>query len=206
MDKIISYFLILWETFRWWSFLLVGITFVVMIPVNLLICKVFSKISNKNEEATKRTDRLRKSISSIMVFGIAAVVITIFSLVHKDVLSAPFVFSNTLIVAPLAMFFRALWKIIRDYGFKPVVAVIWKSKEGQALLKKLNIDKAVAKNIINYIDTFLSESKGDELERIIESELVLTNDISVKLGGFTEDAYNAAKTIIQHYKDKYSKS
>lgn len=54
MEHIISYVEQLIGSFGWWTLAIVGATFLIMIPINLLIKLIFKKCGNQSMEESER--------------------------------------------------------------------------------------------------------------------------------------------------------
>lgn len=201
MEHIISYVEQLIGSFGWWTLAIVGATFLIMIPINLLIKLIFKKCGNQSVE------RIRKTISQILVFGVSAGVISIFALIIPTELTAGFVFTNCVPCGGLAMILWALVKLIRDVGFAPLLKYIANNKEIKALLKKIPIDQTAVNFVFDKLVELVENTDGTQAEIVINKSNEIISRAKEMLNGFadTNSVSQAATSLLEALKLKFAK-
>ncbi len=190
---------LLFDYFGWFSILLVVATTGIMIPINMLYKKLIKK---------EGLQRLRKLIGSLSVYVIALGLVALFTgTVIKAPLTAEYLLGATLSCGLLSMLLWAVIKVVKDYGFVPILKSIANSKEAKQALKELGLDKALVDMVMNSVDNYLKNVNAKTFEDVANEEINLNRDIRIKLSGFV-DAKNmdaVVNKLIEDIKTKYSK-
>lgn len=205
MEELFNNFGSLFEVFSWWSLLLIVGTTAIMIPVNIL----WKKIMKKDE-----LQRLRKITSSFSVYVVAIALISIFTAIvdagrFSDL---GYLFGSTISLGFCSQVLWAIIKVVKDYGWKGIVAITDKvnwSKAIKSLGEKYNLDVKLIDYIATEIETnYLSNIDTTEAEALLENELAITEDIKKKLEGFAteENIGDVAKGIYETLKDAWKDS
>lgn len=199
IDKAVEYSKLLFNSFGWYSICLVVATTLIMIPVSILLKKIFK---------SEGTQRLRKTISAVMVYavsiGVVAAVTAIFKL---RVITFDYLISTCIPVGLLAMFLWAIIKIVRDYGFKPLLKLITKSKAWKEGIYDLGVDKKVVDLVVKNADEYLKDIDITKAENLLESTTALSRRIAIEINGFigeegnvTEITNKLVNAILKKYK------
>lgn len=190
---------LLFDYFGWFSILLVVATTGIMIPINMLYKKLIKK---------EGLQRLRKLVGSLSVYVIALGLVALFTgTVIKAPLTAEYLLGATLSCGLLSMLLWAVIKVVKDYGFAPILKSIANSKEAKQALKELGLDKALVDMVMNSVDNYLKNVNAKTFEDVANEEINLNRDIRIKLSGFV-DAKNmdaVVNKLIEDIKTKYSK-
>lgn len=199
-EKIIDYVSILFAIYGWWFVALVISTFAIMLLVNWLLTKAFSKAT------TDALQRLRKTLSTLCVYVVASIVIIVANAIMKHPFDIKFILINCVPVGALSMVVWAVVKIVRDLGFSKLIELIAKSKTIKNLLAKLPIDKEVANTIYDKLIDAIDESKGDNAEIVATKETELLSMASSMLSGFVdaEQISTTAQGIVDALKIKFN--
>lgn len=199
-EKIIDYVSNLFAIYGWWFVALVMSTFAIMLLVNWLLTKAFSKAT------TDALQRLRKTLSTLCVYVVASIVIIVANAIMKHPFDIKFILINCVPVGALSMVVWAVVKIVRDLGFSKLIELIAKSKTIKNLLAKLPIDKEVANTIYDKLIDAIDESKGDNAEIVATKETELLSMASSMLSGFVdaEQISTTAQGIVDALKIKFN--
>lgn len=173
----------LFETFKYFSILLIlGVT-AVMIPVNMLWKKIMTKDS---------LERLRKTVSGLSVYAISAIAVSIFTLFTHTKITFTYVSSATISLGICAQFLWFCIKIIRDYGFSKFIKwlsekVAWK-KALKLFGEKYNIDTKITDIIATEIENnYLDKINADAVTAFEEYGSEMVKTMYEKLKGFVKD-------------------
>lgn len=196
-NEVLNYVSQLFNEFGYWSIALIVATTLLMIPVNMLVKKIFSK--NTNESVV----RVSKVSSQLLVFGISAVCITIFCLIMKTPLSVNFVFANVLPCGFLSMVLWAVLKVARDMGIKPIIKIILESQTVKKALKEIKIDDKIKDAIFNKLVELVENSDGENAKLVIEKEMEIVNIATSMLSGFTDNPNAVATQFAEALKIKF---
>lgn len=199
-EKIIDYVSNLFAIYGWWFVALVMSTFAIMLLVNWLLTKAFSKAT------TDALQRLRKTLSTLCVYVVASIVIIVANAIMKHPFDIKFILINCVPVGALSMVVWAVVKIVRDLGFSKLIELIAKSKTIKKLLAKLPIDKEVANTIYDKLIDAIDESKGNNAEIVATKETELLSMASSMLSGFVdaEQISTTAQGIVDALKIKFN--
>lgn len=199
-EKIIDYVSNLFAIYGWWFVALVMSTFAIMLLVNWLLTKAFSKAT------TDALQRLRKTLSTLCVYVVSSTVIIVSNAIMKHPFDIKFILINCVPVGALSMVVWAVVKIVRDLGFSKLIELIAKSKTIKNLLAKLPIDKEVANTIYDKLIDAINESKGDNAEIVATKETELLSMASSMLSGFVdaEQISTTAQGIVDALKIKFN--
>lgn len=167
LKRLLGFITGLYYNYGWWSLAIIGVTTLLMIPINMLI-----KVCFKKGEKNVALVRLRKALSSISAYGVAIGVLYLYEwLVPEALMISPKTFSfiilaeDVLSTGTSAMI--AWWgiKLIRDIGIKPIVLKIVESNEGKKLLnelvKKTGVKKSVAESIVEEVEAVIKDYVAD---------------------------------------------
>ena len=199
IDKAVEYSKLLFNSFGWYSICLVVATTLIMIPVSILLKKIFK---------SEGTQRLRKTISAVMVYAVSlGVVASVTAIFKLRVITFDYLISTCIPVGLLAMFLWAIIKIVRDYGFKPLLKLITKSKAWKEGIYDLGVDKKVVDLVIKNADEYLKDIDITKAENLLESTTVLSRKIAIEINGFvgeegnvTEITNKLVNAILKKYK------
>lgn len=201
-EKIIDYVSNLFAIYGWWFVALVMSTFAIMLLVNWLLTKAFSKAT------TDALQRLRKTLSTLCVYVVASTVIIVANAIMKHPFDIKFVLINCVPVGALAMVVWAIVKVVRDLGFSKLIELIAKSNTIKSMLKKLPIDTEIATTIYNKLLKSIEESKGDNAQIVEQKEYELLDMASSMLNGFisAENISTIAQGIVDALKVKFNET
>ena len=199
IDKAVEYSKLLFNSFGWYSICLVVATTLIMIPVSILLKKIFK---------SEGTQRLRKTISAVMVYAVSlGVVASVTAIFKLRVITFDYLISTCIPVGLLAMFLWAIIKIVRDYGFKQLLKLITKSKAWKEGIYDLGVDKKVVDLVIKNADEYLKDIDITKAENLLESTTVLSRKIAIEINGFvgeegnvTEITNKLVNAILKKYK------
>lgn len=205
MEEIFNNFGSLFNVFGWWSLALIAGVTIVMVPVNMLYKKIM-----KTEELA----RLKKVVAFISVYVLSLIAVCIFTaIVNGEHLNDfGYLSGSTLALGFCSQVLWELIKLIRDYGWNKVIALIaekieWK-KPLKALCEKYNIDTKIVDFIATEIEeNYLKNIDTDAVSAIAENELNMITDIQSKLKGFVADEKleELAMGVYQLIKNAYVK-
>lgn len=194
LAELFRHFGCLFETFHWWSLLLIAGVIAIMIPVNML----WKKLMNKEGMA-----RLRKIIAFISVYVVATGVVTLFTAVATELtITASYLLGSALALGFCAQFGWEIVKLIRDYGFKKFISWIAQKidadKIASQIATKYNVDKSLIKTLISETKSKLNENT-DELEKAFAEDTQILSELHNRLATIV-DANNveaAAKEVFE---------
>lgn len=203
MEELFNNFGSLFNVFGWWSLLLIIGTTGIMIPINIL----WKKIMKKDD-----LQRLRKLTSSFSVYVVAIALISVFTAIvcRNKFSDLGYLFGSTLSLGFCSQVLWAVIKVVRDYGWRGIVAIADKvnwSKAVKSLGKKYNLDEKLIDYITDEIENnYLSNVDTTEAEALIENELTIISDINKKLEGFVADdkISDVAKGIYETLRDAWA--
>lgn len=177
MEKIIDNCKLLFDYFGWYALLLVAGVTLLMIPINLLYKKIM---------ASDGLQRLRKTIvSPVTVYGLSLGFVALFTAtIIKVPLTADYLFNATLPCMVLSMFLWAIIKIIKDYGFAPIIKAIANNRQAQKWISDLGLNKSVVDLIVKNINKYLAETDTKSVDDVIAKSNEIDNLIRQHLGGF----------------------
>lgn len=197
LDKTLVFVEQIFSYFGWYSIALVALTTLIMIPVSLLLKKIFKSES---------TQRLRKTISSLLVYGVSAGVVSAYTAIFKVATITFHYLVNTAIpIALLAMLLWAIIKVVRDYGFKPLLKLISQSKSWKEGIYKLGVDKKIVDLVIAKADKYLAGINAKSAEEVIKQETMLTRQIATEINGFVDGTVNIGEVATKLAKAVVSK-
>lgn len=197
LDKTLVFVEQIFSHFGWYSLALVALTTFIMIPVSLLLKKIFKSES---------TQRLRKTISSLLVYGVSVGVVSAYTAIFKVATITFHYLVNTAIpIALLAMLLWAIIKVVRDYGFKPLLKLISQSKSWKEGIYKLGVDKKVVDLVIAKADKYLAGINATKAEEVIKQETMLTSQIATEITGFVDGTVNISEVATKLAKAVVSK-
>ena len=200
LDKTLVFVEQIFSYFGWYSIGLVALTTLIMIPISLLLKKIFK---------SEGTQRLRKTIASLLVYVISAGVVSAFTAIFKvSTITFHYLLSTSIPVALLAMLLWAIIKVVRDYGFKPLIKVICKSKAWKEGIYKLGVDKKIVDIIVANADKYLEQVNATKAEEVIKQETMLVRQIATEINGFVDGNANVGEIAAKLAKAivcKYSK-
>ncbi len=212
IDKVIVNIQKAYALWGWWSLLIIGLTFLIMIGVNALVKFLFRKATSSQMQG------LRKALSSCSVFAVAIGVIYLFGAIdHRYGLCGDIQYTTGLVIsnsAPVAFCAMSLWAIIKAVGrvgVLPLCKVIWDKirKPFQKILEQIPLDKNIRDSIFAKLDEYLSKeadtAKVTVSEYISANTVAVNRNIAVMLSGFADTATVAKCTelFINAIKEKY---
>lgn len=187
----------LFETFGWYSILLVVATTLVMIPVNQLFKVIMKK---------ECLSRLRKTVSTLFVYVVAVGVIALFTwTVAKQPITFAYLIGASI---PCGFLAQGLWVIIKlakDYGWtfiKWLLAKIFTKTASNVEFKKTLANLGINKKVVEVIASEIKDIKVENMEQYLKQEGTLTAKIKAELNGFTavENLENAVKLCLDKVK------
>jgi len=195
LDKMLESWNKIYSLFGLWALALVGLTFLIMIPINCGFTKLFAKGG-----LTEIKSRTRKLISSIMVFVIAGGVIALFTIaVAKCELNFDLIYQGAIPCGLLAMLLRAAYKFIRDVGLAPFLKAIAESKSFDNMLKDFNLDDLSKTIIKDYINNKLKDIDLSQIDNLIQAENTYISELAIRLTGFTKDPKDIAIKLVKQF-------
>lgn len=190
MNEFLKELELLNQYFGVWAFGIVGLAFLLMIPVNYL-----SKVLLKSE----KMQRLRKTLSAISVYIISMIVVMFFTaVIARKEITLAYVLSTCVPVGFMAQVLWAITKFAKEYGIDTMLEAIAKSNEFKNALIGMGVDK----KIVNLIETDIKNSEYKNIDEFLKEELEITKKIRTKLNGFIaeNELDNAIKLCIKEIK------
>lgn len=183
----------LFETFQWWSLLLIIGVVLVMIPINMLLKKIMK---------SETTSRLRKIVAFLSVYVISTAVVALFTAIATETtITATYLFGSALALGFCSQFAWEIIKLIRDYGFKKFVAwAVTKIDENKAagkIAEKYKIDKSLVKTLIVEAKAKMNEDI-DEIEKAFVEDTQIMNELHERLSNIV-DANNLESAVKEVY-------
>lgn len=200
-EQIFTYGKQLYSWFGWWSVAIVCAVTLIMIPINLLIKKIFERAKSDS------VVRIRKTISSLMVFVVAFGTLALACLIFK----MPFTFGFGLVgcvpTGALAMVVWAIIKVIVDCGIGPIISAVSKSKSVKKLLKSTGLDKDIVNAIYHKLDELVDNTDGENAQLVFSKSAEIIAKAESLLNGFTaeDNVKVVAQKFLQALQKKYSK-
>lgn len=196
----VEYFVKCWnqifEVYGWWALALVGITFAIMIPVNMLVKFLFRKATSEPLQ------RIRKTLSTALVFGVAIGVSYVYVAIVKAKIGWLAVLMNSASVAILSMVVWTVVKLVLQVGIKPLLKALENPIKKQ--LKQIEgVDTKVLTDIFDKLVEYVKTTNVDNAQAVIEKEQEILNKSVEMLAGFadavnrrgiSEQLYNCLKT------------
>lgn len=222
MEQFLLYVEKLYSNFGWWALLIVAVVTALMIPTNIGVKALFNlavsstEKSTKLEESVKTTriqqiERIRKVVSSLVVFVIAIVVLYLFEWIFGSKnYNFSYIISASLPTGICSMFVWALIKAIKDIGIVPVITKIAETLETSGYLSKLlasiDMDETTKKIIYEFIKDKVNKYANGDSAKVEEylSSTSLANDVGnlIKLNGITTNIASIAQQFIEIAKSK----
>ena len=186
----------LFENFGWYSICLVVITTCLMIPLNLLYKKLFKKDS---------LNRLRKTISAVSVFVVAFGIVAFFTgVVVKQPMTMSYLVASCSCCGSLSMVLWAIIKLIRDYGWMPIVNAIVESKKAKEWLKEVGINDKFLVAVTDKVKSYMKEKGIKTLDAYVQKESEIIGQLRLQVAGFvtSENVHKTITNILQPIKSK----
>lgn len=191
----------LFETFQYYSILLiVGVTSI-MIPINILWKKAMKKES---------LERLRKTVSVLSVYVLSIAAVCLFTLCTHTKLTFEYVSGASLSLGVCSQFLWFIIKLIRDFGFKRLIKFVSENVDWKKALKsfgaKFNIDTKITDIIATEVENkYLAEINADAVKAFTEHEKEMIASIYSKLSGFveTKDLQTVSIELFKMLKDAW---
>lgn len=198
-ETIIKYCKQVYGWFGWWSIAIVAAVTLVMIPLNLLIKKIFAKAKSDS------VIRIRKTLSSALVFVVAFGILALACLIFKTPFTTGFGLVGCVPVGALAMALWTVIKVIKDCGFGPIVNALSKSKSAKKLLKKTGLKKDIVNAVFNKLEELVDNTEGENAKIVVEKASVIVAKAESLLKGFTaeDNLKSVAKTFLAALQAKY---
>jgi hypothetical protein len=196
MEKMIEEAKMLFEHFGWYAVLLVLGTTLLMIPINM----GYKKLMKKDE-----LNRLRKTMSSVSVFVVAGLLVAFCTgVILREGITLSYLIASSSCCGSLSMVLWAVIKLVRDYGFAPILNAVANSKEAKAWLKELGVSETLVALISKNVGSYMKEKNIASLDEYVKNELVIANQIRVQLNGFVanEKINQVVNNILQPIKAK----
>jgi hypothetical protein len=198
-EKVIDYVVQLFKGFGYWSIALVGATTLFMIPVNLLIKKLFSKATSDS------VIRVRKTLSQSLVFVFSGLFILLFCVIFEKPLDVNFITINAIPCGGISMVLWGIIKVVRDLGFKPLLKLFVSSNSFKKMLKNVPLDAQVKTTVFNALSNLVKDADGKNAEVVISKSLELTARATQMLNGFVSNPKEIAVQLVEVLQKKYSK-
>lgn len=198
-DTILDYVAQLFTNFGWWFLAIVAVTTLVMIPLNKLIEKLFSKSNSAS------ASRLAKTTSQVLVFIVSGLAITIFSLILEHKVNFEFVLVNVVPTGVCAMALWAVIKIARDLGLRDFLVYLANNAEVDKLLSKIKINSSVKNAVYKSLKELINNTDGDNADVVITKATELQNRATQMLQGFVENPAQVATQFVTALQTKYAK-
>lgn len=222
LSKAFGFITKMWAEYSYWLIAVVGLVFLLMIPINMLVKLIFKKTCKGN--VSQPVERIRKTVSSVLVYGVSLGVLYLYQYVRPMIgmgasdYAIGGIIGDVFYVGVLAMIAWSLLKFVIQVGIKPICLQIVKAAKGlsnssafKAELKKAGVDPKIGTSIIESLNTFLADQikESDQtLSDYIKShegdvrnelyDLLVTCD-KVESG----DMYNTLNSILEIVKGKY---
>lgn len=199
--ELFKHFGSLFETFQWWSVLLIAGVVVAMVPVNMLLKKLM-----KDEKVA----RLRKITAFLSVYVVAIAVVALFTAIATDTaITATYLFGASFALGFCAQFVWEIVKIIRDYGFKKFLVWLSRKIDEEKLIKqvsaKYGIDVKLVKGLVAEAKEQIKDIDTEEIDRVFKEDTEFMNSLKNRLETIVyaenlKDALNEITTIVKEYK------
>lgn len=199
MEKILDYVSQLYINFGWYFLAIVAFVTLIMIPINLLVKKLFSK------SKSTQMSRLCKTITQVMVFVMSGVSITIFSLIFKHKFNFEFVLINLVPTGVCAMVLWTLIKFARDLGFRDLCVYLANNAEVKKLLSKVKLDHSVKTAIYDSLLELVNNTDGDNKDIVIAKADEIRTRATQMLQGFVEQPTQLAEQFVEILQKKFIK-
>lgn len=191
----------LFETFQWWSLLLIVGVVTIMVPINILLKKVM-----KDEKIA----RLRKITAFISVYIVSIAVVALFTAVATSTaITATYLFGAALALGFCSQFVWEIVKIIRDYGFKKFIVWLSRKIDEEKLIKKIatkySIDEKLVKGLVAEAKNQIKDIDTSEIDRVFKEDTEFMTSIKQRLESVVyaenlNEALNEVITIVKEYK------
>lgn len=189
----------LFETFQWWSILLIAGVVGIMIPINMLLKKLM-----KDENIA----RLRKIIAFLSVYVVSIGVVALFTAVATGTqITALYLFGASFALGFCAQFTWEIIKVIRDYGFKKFL--VWASRkiDEDKLIKQISvkygIDKKLVKELIAKAKEQIKDIDTAEIDRVFAEDTEFMIALKQRLESiiYADNLQNALTEIVNVIKE-----
>ena len=222
LSKAFGFITKMWAEYSYWLIAVVGLVFLLMIPINALVKLIFKKACKG--EVKQPVERIRKMISSVLVYFVSLGVLYLYQYVRPMIgmgasdYAIGSIIGDVFYVGVLAMIAWSVFKFVVQVGLKPVCLQIVKAAKGlsnssafKAELKKAGVDPKVGASVIESLNVFLADQikESDQTlsdyvkahEGDIRNELydLLTECGKVESG----EMYNTLNSILEIVKGKY---
>ncbi|MEG1565303.1 MAG: hypothetical protein RR342_00995 [Bacilli bacterium] len=203
MTELFKHFGSLFETFSWWSILLIAGVILIMIPINMLLKKMM-----KDE----KVERLRKIVAFVSVYVVAVGAVALFtSIATETAITVNYLFGSSLALGFCAQFGWEIIKLIRDYGFKKFIAWISTKVEVDKIVNQISTKYSVDKQLIKVLveeakEKLTSNTDIADIDAAFTSDCEIMNNVqerlsalvsSENLSGITTELYDLIKETIK---------
>lgn len=183
------------DMFGWWALALIGATFLIMIPINYALKKLFGL---GKENVIK--NRIRKVLASALVFPVAGGLIVAFlAFINKTVIAFNVVYQGAIPCAVAAMLLNSIYKFIRDTGIegiKQIFTAIANSNVFKTAANKLIPDKHISSLIQNYISEQTKDIDTSNLSDFLKHNTSLIDNVATKVSGFVDNPKQTAIDVL----------
>ena len=206
-EKLVSEFLTnfkqVYSLFGWWGLGIVALTFLLMLPINLGIKKLFGLIKKGDQ---KLIGRFRKMTSTATVFLVAMGLIALFTaFVSKADLNFSYVYQSSIPCGLLAMTMNFVYKGGRDTVLA-FIAKILKSNEFKIGVNDVLKNKYLSTLVVEYLDSVELEYITAKAEEKAKKQAEILSNLKNKLMGFVDNPSIIVASIWKLFVDRIEKN
>lgn len=222
LSKAFGFITKMWAEYSYWLIAVVGLVFLLMIPINMLVKLIFKKACKGN--VNQPVERIRKTVSSVLVYGVSLGVLYLYQYVRPMIgmgasdYAIGGIISDVFYVGVLAMIAWSLFKFVIQVGIKPICLQIVKAAKGlsnsnafKSELKKAGVDPKIGTSIIESLNTFLADQIKESNQTLSDYIKTHEGDVRNELYDLlvtcdkveSGDMYNTLNSILEIVKGKY---
>jgi len=185
----------LYAIFGIWSLALAVVTFLLMIPANIGIKKLFAL-----GKASEVKERARKTLSAILVFIIAGLAIAFFvGVIKKTHITFEIVYQGAIPCGIIAKLIHWLWKLIKELGFDVVLIAIAQTRKVQTYIKGFGVDSITYQICLDYVKkNFGKEFDYTSIDNDAQYKATKIAELETKLKGFVKEPKVIATKLIDY--------
>lgn len=188
--------------FGWWALALVGATFLVMLPINFSLKKLFAL---GKESVVK--NRFRKVLASALVFVVSGGLIAAFLVyIDKTAITFDIIYQGAIPCSAAAMLINYVYKFIRDTGFeglKQLFIAVAKSNQFKNATDKLIPDKYISSLIRTYVEESTKDIDTSDVNKFMENvtkqNTTIIKNIEAKVTGFVDNPKQTALDVLKAF-------
>lgn len=222
LSKAFNFITKMWAEYSYYLIAIVGLVFLLMIPINALVKLIFKKACKGT--VSQPVERVRKTISSVLVYGVSIGVLYLYQYLRPMIKmgASDYAFKNIIgdvfYVSVLAMIAWSLFKFVMQVGIKPIFLQIVKAAKGlsnsnafKSALKEAGVDVKVGTSVIESLNTFLADQIKESDQTLSDYVKAHEGDIRNELYDLlvacdkveSGDMYNTLNSILEIVKGKY---